>query len=96
MSYLRPYPLQIAAGFAYQRFDARNPPALPARRGSRLLRLQRARVGIYRPVLAKCHGTARFIAIKTTDPVTGTRVLVPGGVTNADLGSSGTGTAAAA
>ncbi len=87
MTYLRPYPLQIAAGFAYQRFDARNPSVLFPLGGDQDFFGFNARVWGYSGRFSPS-ATARrdFIAIKTTDPVTGARVLVPGGVTNTDLG----------
>ncbi|HMI32345.1 MAG TPA: tetratricopeptide repeat protein [Candidatus Limnocylindrales bacterium] len=87
LSYLRRYPLQIAAGIAYQRFDARNPTVLFPLRGDDDFFGFNARVWGYAGRLTPSAGIHReFIAIKDTDTTTGVRSLVPGGVTSTDLG----------
>jgi tetratricopeptide (TPR) repeat protein len=86
LSYLRRYPLQIAAGVAYQRFDARNPTVLFPLGGDDDFFGFNARAWGYAGRLTPSVGVRReFIAIKDTDTV-GVRSLVPGGVTSADLG----------
>jgi tetratricopeptide (TPR) repeat protein len=87
VSYLRAYPLQMAAGIVYQRFDARNPTVLFPLGGDDDFFGFNGRVWGYRGRLTPSAGVRRdFIAIKTSDPGTGALVLVPGGVTTGDLG----------
>jgi tetratricopeptide (TPR) repeat protein len=87
VSYLRRYPLQIAAGVAYQRFEGRNPTVLfPLGSDDDFFGFN-ARVWGYAGRLTPSAGVRRdFIAIKETDAVTGVRTLVPGGMTSTDLG----------
>lgn len=87
MTFLRRYPVQIAAGIAYQRFDERSPRVLyPLGSDDDFFGFNTrmwAYVGRFTPSV----GIHRdFIAIKTIDPVTGSRVLVPGGATVGDAG----------
>jgi tetratricopeptide (TPR) repeat protein len=87
LSFLRYYPVQASAGFAYERFEARNPTVLFPLGSDKDFLGFNARVWGYAGRLSPSVGAARdFIAIKTTDAGTGARVLVPGGVTNTDLG----------
>jgi tetratricopeptide (TPR) repeat protein len=87
LSFLRRYPVQIAAGIAYQRFDARNPRVLYPLGSDDDFFGFNTRVWGYVGRFMPSVGVRRdFIAIKTTDPGTGSRVLVPGGATTGDLG----------
>jgi len=87
LSFLRRYPVQVAAGIAYQRFDARNPSVLyPLGTDGDFFGFN-ARAWGYVGRLSPSAGVRRdFVAIKTTDPGTGSRVLVPGGMTATDVG----------
>jgi tetratricopeptide (TPR) repeat protein len=87
LSLLRRYPVQASAGIAYQRFEARNSTVLFPLGSDRDFVGFNARLWGYAGRLTPSVGATRdFIAIKTTDTGTGARVLVPGGVTNTDLG----------
>jgi len=87
LNFLRSYPVQASAGIAYQRFEARNSTVLYPLGSDKDFVGFNARVWGYAGRLTPSAGLTRdFIAIKTTDAGTGARVLVPGGVTSADLG----------
>ncbi|HZI89598.1 MAG TPA: hypothetical protein VFD83_04010, partial [Candidatus Polarisedimenticolia bacterium] len=78
-------PVQAEAGIAYQRFEARNPQVLYPLGDDEDFFGFHARLGRYFGRLSPSVEARReFIAIKTTDEVTGARVLVPGGVTHAE------------
>ena len=87
MSFLRRYPVQLAGGIDYQRFESRNPLVLfPLGKDDDFFGFN-SRVWGYVGRFSPSAGVRRdFIAIKTTDTVTGLPVLVPGGVTSGDLG----------
>ena len=87
LNFLRGYPVQASAGIAYQRFEARNATVLFPLGSDKDFVGFNARLWGYAGRLTPSVATTRdFIAIKTTDAGTGARVLVPGGVTNTDLG----------
>lgn len=87
LSLLRCYPVQASAGVAYQRFETRNGTVLFPLGSDKDFVGFNARLWGYLGRLSPSVGATRdFIAIKTTDAGTGARVLVPGGVTNTDLG----------
>ncbi len=87
VSFLRRYPVQAAAGIDYRRFEARSPRVLFPLGGDESFFGFNARVWGYAGRLTPSAGAGReFIPIKTTDAVTGARVLVPGGVTSTDVG----------
>jgi len=87
LSFLRGYPLQATAGMAYEKFEARSPFVLYPLGGDKDFFGFNARVWTYLGRFSPSVGATRdFIAIKTNDDRTGARVLVPGGVTNTDLG----------
>ncbi len=84
LSFLRYYPVQIATGASFMRFEARNPRVLyPLGRDDDFFGFN-ARVWGYAGRFTPGIGVRRdFLPIKTFDTPTGTRVLVPGGVTDA-------------
>ena len=87
LAFLRHYPVQAAAGIDVQRFEARNPLVLFPLGADKSFFGFNARVWGYAGRLSPSLGAHReFIAIKTTDALTGSRVVVPGGVTSADAG----------
>ncbi len=87
LTFLRHYPVQAAAGIDLQRYEARSPRVLFPLGTDETFFGFNARAWGYLGRFSPSAGARReFIAIKTTDPVTGARTLVPGGVTNADLG----------
>jgi tetratricopeptide (TPR) repeat protein len=87
LTFLRAYPVQASAGLSYQRFEARNPTVLFPLGSDKDFVGFNARLWGYAGRLTPSLGATRdFIAIKTTDPGTGARALVPGGVTNAEAG----------
>jgi hypothetical protein len=87
LSFLRRYPVQASAGVLYQRFEARSPFVLYPLGSDKDFVGFNARLWGYMGRFSPSIGSERdFIPIKTTDAGTGARVLVPGGVTNADLG----------
>ena len=85
MSFLRRYPVQLAAGLAYQRFESRNPRVLyPLGQDDDFFGFH-SRLWGYFGRFSPSLGVSRdFVAIKTVD-ATGGNVLVPGGVTDAGL-----------
>ncbi len=87
MTFLRRYPVQLAGGVEYRRFEARNPNVLfPLGKDDDFFGFH-ARLWRYVGRFTPSAGVRRdFIAIKTTDPGSGLPVLLPGGGTNADLG----------
>ena len=86
-NFLRGYPVQAAAGIAYDHFESRSPTVLYPLGSDKDFVGFNARLwryfGRFSPSLA---AHRELVAIKTTDAVTGARVLVPGGVTSADAG----------
>ena len=87
VAFLRRYPVQLEGGIAYRRFEARNPSVLFPLGPDDDFFGYHARLWRYVGRFTPSAGVRRdFIAIKTTDPVSGLPVLVPGGGTNADLG----------
>jgi tetratricopeptide (TPR) repeat protein len=87
LSFLRGYPVQAAAGFNLQHFQSRSPLVLYPLGEEKDFFGFNARLWRYFGRFTPSVGAGRdFIAIKTSDEVTGARVLVPGGVTSADLG----------
>ncbi len=87
LNFLRHYPVQAAAGIDVQRFEARSPRVLFPLGTDETFFGFNARAWGYLGRFSPSAGAHReFIAIKTTDALTGARTLVPGGVTNTDLG----------
>jgi tetratricopeptide (TPR) repeat protein len=84
-NFLRGYPVQAAAGIDYERFEERSPTVLYALGSDKDFFGFNARLWRYFGRFSPSVAVHReFVAIKTNDTVTGARVLVPGGVTNAD------------
>jgi len=89
LSLLRYYPIQLSAGLSYMRFEGRNPRALYPLRGDDDFQGFTSRAWGYIGRVTPSLSVRRdFIPIKETDPATGARTLVPGGVTNAELSTT--------
>lgn len=87
LTFLRGYPVQAAAGFNVQHFQSRSGTVLFPLGEDKDFFGYNARLWRYFGRFAPSAGVNRdFIAIKTNDEVTGARVLLPGGVTNAEAG----------
>ncbi|HXF58212.1 MAG TPA: tetratricopeptide repeat protein [Candidatus Saccharimonadales bacterium] len=87
LSFLRGYPVQVVAGVDVRHFQSRSGTVLFPLGEDKDFFGFNARLWRYFGRFTPSAGVNReFIAIKTNDEVTGGRVLIPGGVTNAEAG----------
>ena len=89
LSFLRKYPLQIAGGISYARYESRNERALfPLRADDDFFGFNARAWGYYGRVTPSLSVRRDFVPIKEIDPSTGARTLVPGGAFDAELAAT--------